>query len=53
MHLRAFGPLPSNHFQENNPDRFVFNEQSMNGFFPLDDDYFLVGWMKLDGRDSS
>jgi hypothetical protein len=49
MHLRAFGPLPSNHFLENYPDKFVFNEQSMNGFFPLDDDYFLVGWMKLDG----
>ena len=46
-HLRAEGKLCSNHFLNNNPARFVFHEESMDAFFPLDDKYFVNGSFKL------
>jgi hypothetical protein len=46
MHLHAEGPLHPKHFLFNNPNKFVFHEESMDAFFPLKDEYFMAGTPK-------
>jgi hypothetical protein len=48
MHLHAEGPLHPKHFLFNNPNKFVFHEQSMDALFPLKDEYFMAGAPKTD-----